>query len=300
MTPLVLDIPEIKKIIRKDRIRVIDGGARGAVFKPFDKAEKSLLTIIRFEPDEEAELSLNENEISVPRALWKNDEHISLNIAVDPSTSSVLPFNKELQQYIDPFLELRKTARQVKVKAIAIDTFVKEQDIPSIDFIKLDIHGAEYEALQGSKDSLPSTLGLQVESWILPVHKGQKLRAHVESLLYDALFYVFEEFHYPMWGRNTKKYKKLQPALLDTLFLKDPLIDHNINTEIQALKLIAISDLYGHYGYVEQLTHYFLHKKILSKLIGEQILKHLEDNCTPVSPSFVKAFIKKWARKFLS
>ena len=52
------------------------------------------------------------------------------------------------------FIRKNQGANKIKVKTIDLDTFVKENNLPSVDFIKADIEGAERYMLRGAKQVL--------------------------------------------------------------------------------------------------------------------------------------------------
>jgi FkbM family methyltransferase len=284
----------------ESKISVIDGGARGELFSPLNRIDTSRLQVIRFEPDAEAEIVGESDDIVVSKALWSEKTELTLNVAVEPSASSVLPFNRELQQHIDPFLKQRSTAKTVKLDAISIDDFVRESDIDGIDFIKLDIHGAEYEVLKGAGQTLDKTLGLLVESWIIPIHKGQKTRAHVEALAGDHGFYVFEENMRSEWGRRPKEFHKRQPVALDTLFFRDPMLDDAITSKTQALKLIGLADVFEHHAYAIQLSEYFGKKGILEDSLVRKTVGFIRSNARPGLKEKVLNKLRKLSKQKLN
>jgi FkbM family methyltransferase len=270
MQKYLLNEPMVVELLKHHKIGIVDGGARGFLFPPFRLVNKDIIKLLRFEPDAAATI-LNNSDLDLVfnKALWKEKTQININIAVEPSSSSVYPFNVELQQHIDPLKATRQTAKVVEVEAISLDELVAENPTLKIDFIKLDIHAAEYEVLQGAKNVLQNTLGLLIESWILPVHRGQKVRANVEALAYDNGFYVFEEYARASWGRLDKQFAKRQTVALDTLFFKDPLLDNNVATEADAIKLIGMADLFGHPAFAMQLSTFFYEKQIINKTFFE-------------------------------
>lgn len=70
-------------------------------------------------------------------ALWKKNEILHFNIKKNSATTSNVTKEGNL-----------------KVKGIKIDSFIRENRIKSVQLIKLDIEGAEYEALCGAKNTI--------------------------------------------------------------------------------------------------------------------------------------------------
>jgi FkbM family methyltransferase len=264
------------ELLKDNRLIVIDGGARGTVFNPMNFINKAVIQVIRFEPDADATIVNNSDDIVISKALWNKSQAIDVNIAIESSSSSVYPFNSKLQQYIDPQVDTRKTKKRITVDAISIDECLEEYDIKTIDFIKLDIHGAEYETLEGASKALKNTLGLLIESWIIPVHIEQKTRGDVERLALDNGFYVFEENVVAKWGRNSNSFLKRQPVAVDTLFFNDTLLNDSVTSKVKMIKLIGLADLFRHYGFAVQLTKYGVEKGLINKSLGNKIFNHLK------------------------
>jgi FkbM family methyltransferase len=80
---------------------------------------------------------------------------------------------------------------QVQVPTIRLDTFAKAEALPRIDFVKIDVQGAEPLVIEGACDVLrrfkPEML-LEVSDWDLKSasSSGPKLLAQVEALGYEC------------------------------------------------------------------------------------------------------------------
>lgn len=282
MKKYLLNEEYIINLLENNKIGIIDGGARGDLFPPFKYLNKDTIQLFRFEPESDSDISnYSKNDVISRKALWKDDKGVNLNVAFEPSASSVYPFNSDLQKYIDPHAKLRATEKIVEVETIDLNKFIRNNPNYTIDFIKLDIHGAEYDVLKGASDVLNKTKGLLIESWVIPIHKGQKTRAHVEALAFDHQFYVFEENPLGKWVRLSKDFSKGQIVPIDTLYFKDPLIDNNIDNFIDIIKLIGIANLFGHNAYAQQLTDHF----------------HNIGTLKTESYNFIIDFIKKYGKK---
>lgn len=87
-----------------------------------------------------------------------------------------------------------KVIEEIDVETTTIDTFVAEQAIERIDFIKIDAEGAELPILSGGKDALTSrkVLGIITELWWDPCIKGQPSFSELDIFLRDNGFYLFD------------------------------------------------------------------------------------------------------------
>ena len=56
--------------------------------------------------------------------------------------------------YLHFFFYKTKNFTKYKVKTMTLDNFVKKKKINSIDILKIDIEGSEYELLKGAKNTL--------------------------------------------------------------------------------------------------------------------------------------------------
>jgi FkbM family methyltransferase len=78
----------------------------------------------------------------VPRALWATSGEVILYSANGPGTSIVRTQQNNSNQ------------DSLQVTTVSIDDFVKEEKLPRLDFIKMDIEGAELNALKGGEDTI--------------------------------------------------------------------------------------------------------------------------------------------------
>ncbi len=276
---LLINSSIYKEILDNDRLIVVDGGARGSIFQPFDQVKPDRLFVIKFEADPKANVVKNDNELIINKALWNIKEQITFYVADQPATSSIFPPNKDL---LAPFsskigYEPRKTKSQLKVLSDTIDNICEEHQLPNPDFIKLDIHGSEYEALEGARRSLnEKTQGVLVETWTLPVHQGQKTSAQVDMLLNQFHFFAF---NHQVLGGWERKYSNLvqskeQCIAHETLYFSYE-IKEKIKDKKQAMKYVALANLWGFNSYALELNNYFKEKGVFEIDLFDKIQAYI-------------------------
>jgi FkbM family methyltransferase len=128
---------------------VLDAGANeGYLSIYYSKKVKKDGKVFAFEPDilNVAEMKRNlmlntctENILIYEDLLWNKNTSVTF-FEAGTVASSV---------HFEP-----KKSKKVLKKAITIDSFCKREKIEHLDFIKMDIEGAEVEALQGATDTL--------------------------------------------------------------------------------------------------------------------------------------------------
>jgi hypothetical protein len=83
--------------------------------------------------------------VLVPKGLWERTMVVRF---------AVTPGNQSANKIIDDGEEIPAGANVFEIPVTSIDAFKQEMAIPRIDYIKLDIEGAERYALEGARETL--------------------------------------------------------------------------------------------------------------------------------------------------
>jgi FkbM family methyltransferase len=117
------------------------------------------------------------------QALGRTEETRAFYVAESSMCSSLLPPN---QSYCDLFQnlgELVRTTRTIQVQTVSLDHFVREAAIERVDFIKIDVQGAELEIFQGGESCLRNVMAIVSEVEFTPIYVGQPLYEEVGTYL---------------------------------------------------------------------------------------------------------------------
>ncbi|HZS09403.1 MAG TPA: FkbM family methyltransferase [Blastocatellia bacterium] len=273
-------------VFRPAPLRILDGGARHGAESQWDVYGRQA-EIIAFEPDAEECKRLNETTASqtgprvtyYPVALGREKKMAALHVANFPDSSSLLPTNHVLMDRF-AMVDYLTQVRTVMVETTDIDSFVDESRVGHLDFMKLDVEGAELATLEGAGKALnDSLLGLIVEVWFQPEHVGRPLFAHIDEYLRGFGYTLFDIRDLMRWRRKTQcgsEYQQWvgrgQLMYANALYLRDipgAMIagEYQISdrSRMQLLKLASVAELFGYNDFALEVLKYGHHFGVLKK-----------------------------------
>ncbi|MBA4409135.1 MAG: hypothetical protein C0397_06915 [Odoribacter sp.] len=140
----------LKKIARTNPSVIIDGGANTGDYSLLTNQYNPDCKIYSFEPVEATFQCLtenvkdNKNIIPVRKGLYNKNCSKEINVFDSDQHSSI--YDIQGLNY--------DSNQKLMIELVRGDDFMEENEIDSIDFLKLDIEGAEYDALIGFENSI--------------------------------------------------------------------------------------------------------------------------------------------------
>lgn len=155
---------------------VIDAGAYTGLFSIYAaKKVGKKGRVIAYEPDPYNRIILRRNMMLnnvsnitvVPKGLYDKDTIIGFDIQGISST------------IVDKKNNGIKTMNKIQVAKL--DTEVKRLKLPKVDFVKMDIEGAEIEAVNGAKETIKSNSAIHFAIASYHMVKGKQTREYLEK-----------------------------------------------------------------------------------------------------------------------
>lgn len=214
---------------------ILDGGAAQGFDPRWNKFDPVCIRI-GIEPDaEECERLRNAPAAAefpgryhiLQTALWSSDCKKILHITGDPDSSS---FFKSNHRYIDrlPDQEPLATRSSIEVEAKALDNI--PLPIPGgLDVIKLDIQGAELDALRGGEGIIrKGVLAVIIEVAFVQIYENAPLFSDIDVFMRNLGFSLFD-IDLRRWQRRhlAKTFDRLrvgQVTWADVLYMRDPTV----------------------------------------------------------------------------
>lgn len=235
----------LSSLLGASAITLLDIGAADAIeprWRPFSKSIK----YIGFEPDERSREKLNCRRDEFfdykifPYALFGCEKSVNINLCRKPQVSSLYQPNAG---FVNRFPDaVRFDVMSVEVlSAVSLDSL----GIEEVDFVKLDVQGAEKDVLSGATKTLQSVLGLELEVEFLELYKNQPLFGDLCSQLSKQGFEFIDFLALARWERS-KHTGYGQCVFGDALFLRTPeSIDFNAISISKISSYLSILVIYN-------------------------------------------------------
>ncbi len=240
-----------------------DVGARNGL-KELSALAKQI-KLYAFEPGDKSNVTQNNDAYLechvIDKGLFSEKGLFDFNIAANPSMSSMLlPDEKLLNEYFDEITEFKHWRKQLntvdtkKIQTTTIDAIVKEYNINTIDYLKIDTQGTELEILKGACDGLKNKkiLVIKTEFAFVPLYEAQPAFSEIDLYLKGFGYKLITcQFNYdvnspflkgekPKWGIGGDAF-----YCLDARQINDP----------KKIKNMAI--VIGALGFLSNATHLF-------------------------------------------
>ena len=144
------EITVLKKIATMNPTLIIDGGANVGDYSVMANQIMTDCTIYAFEPVEAtfqhllSNIKDLKNVVPIKKGLFKENCELSINLFASNEHSSIYDIEGLPQS----------SNQKQTIELVRGDDFMRNQNIASVDFLKLDVEGAEYDALLGFETAI--------------------------------------------------------------------------------------------------------------------------------------------------
>ena len=269
------------------RLSFLDIGARGGIEWPWKNFHKESISLVLVEPDsieaKDLEKKLKDVDATVlPYALWRDESKQTLYLNNSLGTSSLYKSNKI---FLDQFPDsTRFDVREiVDIDTRTIDSLANDNQIPTIDFAKIDVQGAELAILEGGRDFFKNELiGLEVEVEFSEMYSGQPLFADIDKFIRNELGLELWDLRKTYWkynkGKDIPGSTKGRLIFGDALYLRSlsgleqwlsTMSDEKASEKYSMLIVTSIA-----YGYLDYAKTLLINPLIENYLDSKQIKKY--------------------------
>jgi FkbM family methyltransferase len=231
------------------------------------------LTIYGFDADadacDKANLLLNNDQVNwtehhIPLAIGNAEKESTLYVTNHPMCSSLYPPNEIFLQRFSQLSELMNLDFTVEIETTTLDIFCAQESIQDVDFLKIDVQGADLQVLEGASRLLKdSVLGIQIEVEPSALYLHQPLFADVDTYLRSQEFTLFDVAFARRPRARSPIVSNAHPGQIlwgDAFYFYDFLrqdlhISRTITPE-RLLKLACIADVMEFYDYALEILEY--------------------------------------------
>ena len=269
------------------KLSLLDVGARDGIGYPWNTEKSGNLNVILVEPDpQEAELLRKHHQGEIlPYALWSKETELVLNINNSPGTSSLLEPNMSFLCQFDDSQRF-EAKNKITISTKTIDDLDRNGKLTEVDFMKIDVQGAELDVLKGGVNYLKNNLvGLESEVEFLSMYQNQPLFSELEIFVRQELGLELWDIRKTYWKYSQSRYKNPTKGRLiygDALFLRPIstldswlLSMDSVKAKTKLHMLITTALAYGYLDYADAILNVVFVDKYLSKEDKQQFMDHI-------------------------
>ena len=261
----------MKNMLADSNLVIADIGAAGGVGARWGPLKYSV-KFICFEADQRSLGSIaGENMICFPTGLGEKKAKKTLFLTAFPDASSTYPFNlSRLNDYAN--YKSHEVTGSAQIEADTLDNCLSKHPGLRLDFIKVDVEGADLEVLKGATASLRTVKGIQVEVSFIERHVGAPFFGDIDAFLHQYGFelFILKREHWLrrnlLYGVNSSPQIIWADAvyfLTKETFLKRLSQQSDSEKEADFVKFIIILLAYGAHDYAMELVDAAAQAKIV-------------------------------------
>jgi FkbM family methyltransferase len=227
---------DISHILNGESLTLVDVGSAGGIEPRWQPIAKHL-HYVGFEPDSRSDTNSKNvdsvflSETIYPTALWDSAGSVAVYLCEKPEVSSCyLPNDIFLKRFSNA--KRFNVSEKIYFNAQTLDSL----DMSAADFIKIDIQGAELNALQGGVNTLTTVFGIEAEVEFMSLYSKQPLFGELSIFLEKQGFEFIDFTNLCRWDRRERNTLG-QCVFGDALFLKSP----EVIMESYRLRVIQLS-----------------------------------------------------------
>ncbi|MDB5280360.1 MAG: noeI [Ferruginibacter sp.] len=192
------------------------------VFEPLSQNKKIILENFERYNVKNAEL-LN---IALSDVKGQQDFYVSSGHPSDKKNDEVWDFGNKSSSLLPPgrvneIVPWLKFENTISVTTETLENFINDRKIASVDFVHMDVQGAELKVLAGAGKSIKKIKAIWLEVSDLPLYKDQPLRNDVQKFMKENGFYRVKKQENDEMYLNSYWYKTISFFFLKMHFKKN-------------------------------------------------------------------------------